>query len=42
VLDAERKPLGVLNASDILQSLLQEVRQEEGLLYEYVMGIGYR
>ena len=42
VLDAERKPLGDLNASDILQSLLQEVRQEEGLLYEYVMGIGYR
>jgi len=42
VLDAERKPLGILNASDILQSLLQEVRQEEGLLYDYVMGIGYR
>lgn len=35
-------PVGVLNARDALQVLLQEVQDEESLLREYVMGIGYR
>lgn len=42
VVDAEGKPLGVLNARDVLQTLLQEVREEERLLYDYAMNIGYR
>ena len=42
VVEADGKPLGVLNARDVLQTLLQEVRQEEDLLHDYVMNIGYR
>mgnify|MGYP001253795707 CR=1 FL=1 len=42
VLAEDRQPLGVLNARDVLQALLQEVRHEESLLYEYTMGLGYR
>ena len=32
----------MLNARDVLQTLLQEVREEETLLQDYVMNIGYR
>lgn len=35
-------PVGVLNTRDALQALLQDVRNEEELLREYVMGVGYR
>lgn len=42
IVDANGKPLGVLNARDVLQTLLQEVREEENLLQDYVMNIGYR
>ncbi|ABL71102.1 CBS domain-containing protein [Paracoccus methylovorus] len=42
IVDANRHPLGVLNARDVLQTLLQEVREEENLLHDYVMNIGYR
>ncbi|MEF2548200.1 CBS domain-containing protein [Aurantimonas sp. E1-2-R+4] len=42
ILDPDGKPLGVLNARDVLQMLLQEVQQEENLLRDYVMNIGYR
>ncbi len=35
------KPIGVLNARDALQILLQEVRYEESLLRDSVMGMGY-
>jgi CBS domain-containing protein len=34
-------PLGVLNARDILQVLLRESEDEEAMLRDYVMGIGY-
>ncbi|HVB79500.1 MAG TPA: CBS domain-containing protein [Candidatus Binataceae bacterium] len=34
-------PLGVLNARDILQVLLQESEDEEAMLRDYVMGTGY-
>ena len=34
-------PLGVLNARDILQVLLQESEFGEAMLRDYVMGIGY-
>jgi len=36
------RPLGVLNARDVLQNLWQEVQQEEDLLFNYVMNVGYR
>ena len=35
-------PLGVLNAGDALQVLLQDVQDEEAMLRDYVMGVGYR
>ncbi|MEK4032066.1 CBS domain-containing protein [Methylocystis sp. IM3] len=41
IIDEDAKPLGVLNARDALQALLSEVEEEEGLLRDYVMGIGY-
>lgn len=36
------KPLGVLNARDVLQNLWKEVQQEEDLLFNYVMNVSYR
>jgi len=36
------KPLGVINARDALLILLEGSEYEEGLLRDYVMGIGYR
>ena len=41
VTDEESRPLGVLNARDALQVLLDEVENEESLLRDYVMGVGY-
>lgn len=40
--DPDGKPLGVLNARDVLQNLWQEVQHEEDLLFNYVMNVGYR
>ncbi|TNF20669.1 MAG: CBS domain-containing protein [Rhodobacteraceae bacterium] len=42
VIDPEGRPLGVLTARDVLQTLWEEVRQEEDLLFNYVMNVGYR
>lgn len=42
VIDRDSKPVGVVNAKDALQALLTEVTDEEALLRDYVMGIGYR
>jgi CBS domain-containing protein len=41
VTDPDSRPIGVLNARDALQALLQETMNEESLLRDYVMGIGY-
>lgn len=41
VVDQESRPMGVLNARDILQVLLTESEDEEALLRDYVMGVGY-
>jgi CBS domain-containing protein len=41
VVDQEAHPLGVLHARDILQVLLEESKDEEAMLRDYVMGIGY-
>ena len=42
IVDDDLKPLGVLNARDALLVLLEGSEYEEGLLRDYVMGIGYR
>ncbi len=41
LLNADRHPLGVLNARDGLRALLAAGNHEEALLRNYVMGIGY-
>jgi CBS domain-containing protein len=41
ITDPDSRPMGVLNARDVLQVLLKEVENEESLLRDYVMGIGF-
>ncbi len=41
IVDADGRPIGVLNARDALDALLREVKYEETLLRDYVMGVGY-
>lgn len=41
VVDQDSRPIGVLNARDALEALLEEVDYEEVLLREYVMCVGY-
>lgn len=42
VVDDAGKPIGVVYARDALQSLLRETENEEALLRDYVMTVGYR
>ena len=42
ITDDSARPIGILNARDALQALMQEVEQEESLLRDYVMCVGYR
>ena len=42
IVDAESHPIGMLNARDALQLLLEEVQDEELLLRDYVMSAGYQ
>ena len=42
VLDNSGRPQGVLHARDIARALLDEVANEEELLRDYVLGIGYQ
>ena len=42
VTDEASIPIGLLNARDALEVLLTEVEQEETLLRDYVMCVGYR
>ena len=42
VVDEDGKPLGILHTRDVLQSLLGEAKDEEALLRDYVMNVGYR
>ena len=42
IVDAERKPSGVLKARDALRELWAEGQYEEALLRDYMMGVGYR
>ncbi len=41
VLDEASRPVGVLNARDVLQALLQEAENQESFLRDYVMTVGY-
>ena len=41
VVDQDSRPIGVLNARDALEVLLEEAEYEEGLLRDYVMCVGY-
>ena len=41
ITDQDSRPVGVLNARDALQVLLEEVENEELLLRDYVMCVGY-
>lgn len=40
--DEESRPVGVLNARDMLQALLKEAANEEIMMRDYVLGFGYR
>jgi CBS domain-containing protein len=42
IADHDSRPIGVLNARDVLQALLEEVQDEELLLRDYVMSVGYQ
>jgi len=42
VVDQNSTPIGVLNARDVLEVLLEEVEHEEQLLRDYVTCVGYR
>ena len=42
VVDQNSKPIGIIYARDALQNLLGEVENQESLLRDYVMGVGYR
>ena len=42
VLGKDGKPIGILYSRDVLQGLLGEVEDEEALLRDYVMNVGYR
>lgn len=42
IIGQDGKPLGVVYARDALQLLLSEAEDEEALLRDYVMNIGYR
>ena len=42
VVDQNSIPIGVLNARDVLQVLLEDVEYEEQLLRDYVSCVGYR
>ncbi len=42
ILDNSQKPQGVVHARDIARALLDELTNEEILLRDYVLGIGYQ
>lgn len=42
VVASNNKPLGILNARDVLESLWQEIQHEEELIFNQVMNAGYQ
>ena len=41
VLDADQRPVGVVNARDALRALVAQGNYEQSQLFDYVMGVGY-
>jgi CBS domain-containing protein len=41
VISEDSRPIGVLNARDVLEALMEEAEYEEALLRDYVMSVGY-
>ncbi len=41
VISQDSRPIGVLNARDVLEALMEEAEYEEALLRDYVMSVGY-
>jgi CBS domain-containing protein len=41
VIGQDSRPIGVLNARDVLEALMDEAEYEEALLRDYVMSVGY-
>jgi CBS domain-containing protein len=42
ILDDSGRPHGVVHARDLVCALLEEVKEEEALLRDYVLGVGYQ
>lgn len=42
IVDRRRIPIGIIYARDALQNLLEETENEESLLRDYVMNVGYQ
>ena len=42
ILDDSGRPQGVVHARDRARALIDEVTQEEGLLRDYILGVGYQ
>ena len=42
IVDEQSRPLGIINARDVLQALLTNVANEAELLRDYVLSVGYR
>jgi CBS domain-containing protein len=42
ITNEDGRPIGVLSARNVLHELLDEAEDEEALLRDYVMGVGYR
>jgi CBS domain-containing protein len=42
VVGTDMRPIGVLNARDVLETLMQEAEYEEALMRDYVMSVGYQ
>jgi CBS domain-containing protein len=42
ILDDSGRPHGVVHARDLVCALLEEVKEEEVLLRDYVLGVGYQ
>jgi CBS domain-containing protein len=42
ILDGAGRPVGVVHARDLARALLEEVTEEEALLRDYVLGVGYQ
>jgi hypothetical protein len=39
---ADMRPIGVVNARDVLETFMKEAEYEEGLMRDYVMSVGYQ